>query len=361
MPRIRAILLQTVPIRARLVGSRRGKSGRNIAVPAKFINPLEKQLRQDHPTGHRTVRHVTVEDAAGQRIDNYLLGVMRGVPRSRVYGMLRKGEVRVNRGRVRADYRLKAGDVVRLPPWHAPPPGTLAAPSRAALDALEGRILYQDDALIVLDKPAGLAVHGGSGVASGVIEQLRVLFPNERRLELVHRLDRDTSGCLVLARKRSTLLALHAAFRDGTVAKTYDALVYGIWPPRLRAVRAELTRYVTRSGERRVRVASDGKPAYTEFSVRESCAAASWINAYPHTGRTHQIRVHCTTSGHPLVGDEKYAADSQLSMSRALDVQRLCLHASALELPVDGALRRFAAPIPADFERAWQALKRSCA
>ena len=340
--------------------SRRGKGGRNIAVPAKFINPLENQLPQNDAGEHRAVRHVTVGDAAGQRIDNYLLGVMRGVPRSRVYGMLRKGEVRVNRGRVRADYRLKAGDVVRLPPWHASPPSAQAQPSRAALATLERRILYQDDALIVLDKPAGLAVHGGSGVTSGVIEQLRILFPDERRLELVHRLDRDTSGCLVLARKRSTLLELHAAFRDGTVAKTYDALVYGIWPSRLRAVRAELTRFVTRSGERRVRVAADGKPAYTEFAVLQSCAAASWINAHPHTGRTHQIRVHCTTSGHPIVGDDKYAADSQLSSSRALGIARLCLHASSLELPIGGVSRRFAAPIPADFEGAWQALERSC-
>jgi 23S rRNA pseudouridine955/2504/2580 synthase len=330
-------------------------------VPAKFINPLEKHLRQDDPAEHRTVRYVTIEDAAGQRIDNYLLGVMRGVPRSRVYGMLRKGEVRVNRGRVRADYRLEAGDVVRLPPWHAPGPRATAQPPRAALHALERRILFQDDALIVLDKPAGLAVHGGSGVASGVIEQLRVLFPNDRRLELVHRIDRDTSGCLVLARKRSTLLELHAVFREGAVAKTYDALVYGIWPARLQAVRAELTRFVTRSGERRVRVAADGKSAYTEFSVVESCAAASWINAHPHTGRTHQIRVHCTTSGHPIVGDEKYAADPQLNASRALGIQRLCLHATSLELPLGGTLRRFVAPIPADFERAWQALQRSCA
>jgi 23S rRNA pseudouridine955/2504/2580 synthase len=326
-------------------------------VPAKFINRLEKQLPHDRPAGAQTVRHVTVDDAAGQRIDNYLLGLLRGVPRSRVYGMLRKGEVRVNRGRVRPDYRLREGDIVRLPPWRAAPTGTQARPAAAALDELARRIIYMDDALLVLDKPAGLAVHGGSGIQSGVIERLRMLFPSDRRLELVHRLDRDTSGCLLLARKRAALLDLHAAFRDATVAKTYDALVYGQWPLRLRSVRAELQRFVTRSGERRVRVADVGKPARTEFSVVHACQAASWIQARPHTGRTHQIRVHCATSGHPVVGDAKYAADALLELSRAAGVRRLCLHASSIVLPVGGVLRRFEAPVPDDFAAAWRALE----
>jgi 23S rRNA pseudouridine955/2504/2580 synthase len=328
-------------------------------VPTKFINPLEKHLPHDQPAGLQKVRHITVDDVAGQRIDNYLLALLRGVPRSRVYGMLRKGEVRVNRGRVRPDYRLRAGDVIRLPPWRAPPTGVAASPPRAALDELARRIIYRDDALLVLDKPAGLAVHGGSGVQSGAIEQLRALFPNERRLELVHRLDRDTSGCLVLARKRSTLLELHAAFRDAAVAKTYDALVYGVWPQRLRSVRAELERVVTRSGERRVRVSTTGKAARTEYAVVQSCASASWLKAHPHTGRTHQIRVHCASSGHPIVGDAKYASDALLAVSRGAGVQRLCLHASSVVLRLGGVTRRFEAPLPEDFRNAWQALQRA--
>jgi 23S rRNA pseudouridine955/2504/2580 synthase len=322
-------------------------------VTTKYINQQEKQL-PGSGSGNREVRHVTIDEAAGQRIDNFLLGELGGVPRSRVYGMLRKGEVRVNGGRVRPDYRLCGGDVVRVPPWRGPVVGTMSAPPRALLDQLSASIIYSDAGVIVLNKPAGLAVHGGSGIQSGVIEALRVLFPNERRLELAHRLDRDTSGCLVLARSRTALLEMHAAFRDAEVAKTYDALVYGTWPRTIRTVRAHLERFVTRTGERRVRVDMEGKVARTEFSIVTPGARASWIKAHPHTGRTHQIRVHCMTSGHPIVGDEKYAPDAQLADSRAIGVRRLCLHATSVALAIGGRLRRFDAPLPADFVAAWE-------
>jgi 23S rRNA pseudouridine955/2504/2580 synthase len=321
-------------------------------VTTKYINRQEKLLRD----GDHEVRHMEIDDAAGQRIDNFLLGAMAGVPRSRVYGMLRKGEVRVNGGRIRPDYRLKSGDVVRLPPWRGPVAGQATAPPRGLLDQLAASI-YQDAGVIVLNKPAGLAVHGGSGIQSGVIEALRLLYPNERRLELAHRLDRDTSGCLVLARNRTALLELHAAFRAATVAKTYDALVYGAWPRTVRTVRAHLERFVTRSGERRVRVVDVGKSARTEFSVVASGERASWVKAHPHTGRTHQIRVHCLTSGHAIVGDEKYAPDELLAFSRAAGVRRLCLHATSVALPIGGAQRRFEAPVPADFVEAWELLR----
>jgi 23S rRNA pseudouridine955/2504/2580 synthase len=324
-------------------------------VTTKFINQQEKLLRDsDHG-----VRHVAIDDAAGQRIDNFLLGEMNGVPRSRVYGMLRKGEVRVNGGRIRPDYRLKSGDVVRLPPWRGTVTGETPAPGRALLDQLAGSIIYEDAGVIVLNKPAGLAVHGGSGIRSGVIEALRVLYPDERRLELAHRLDRDTSGCLVLARHRTALLELHAAFRDATVAKTYDALVYGAWPRTVRTVRAHLERFVTRGGERRVRVVTVGKSARTEFSIVASDEHASWVKAHPHTGRTHQIRVHCQTSGHPIVGDEKYAPDELLAYSRGAGVRRLCLHATSVALPIAGTVRRFEAPVPVDFAEAWELLRRA--
>jgi 23S rRNA pseudouridine955/2504/2580 synthase len=323
-------------------------------VTNKYINQQEKQSPDLAIGGNREVRHVAIDEAAGQRIDNFLLGELGGVPRSRVYGMVRKGEVRVNGGRVRPDYRLRDGDVVRVPPWRGPVVGETSAPPRALLDQLSASIIYQDAGVIVLNKPAGLAVHGGSGIQSGVIEALRMLYPNERRLELAHRLDRDTSGCLVLARNRTALLEMHAAFRDATVAKTYDALVYGTWPRSIRTVRAHLERFVTRTGERRVRVDTDGKVARTEFSIVTASERASWIKAHPHTGRTHQIRVHCLTSGHPIIGDEKYAPDTQLEDSRAVGVRRLCLHATSVALPVGGRLRRFDAPLPADFSTAWE-------
>jgi 23S rRNA pseudouridine955/2504/2580 synthase len=311
------------------------------------------------PTAERArgVRHVQIGEAAGQRIDNYLLGELGGVPRSRVYGMLRKGEVRINGGRVKPDYRLSAGDVVRIPPWHGPAAGEPTLPSRGVLERLASRIIYQDANLIVIDKPAGTAVHGGSGIEHGIIEAFRALLPEERNLELVHRLDRDTSGCLLLAKHRAALLELHAAFRDGTVAKTYDVLVYGTWPRKLRTVRAHLEKYVTRSGERRVRVVPEGKPSRTEFSLVETAKSASWLKAHPHTGRTHQIRVHCQVSDHPVVGDEKYASEQQVAESRAMGIERLCLHASAVSIPIGGGMRRFEAPLPEDFAAAWRLLK----
>ncbi|HEY6599048.1 MAG TPA: RluA family pseudouridine synthase [Pseudomonadales bacterium] len=304
----------------------------------------------------RDVRHVDAGDSAGQRVDNFLLREMPGVPRSRIYGMLRKGEVRVNGGRIRPDYRLKPGDLVRVPPWHGPIAGEPGQPSAGLLDVLSHRLLYEDAAVIVLDKPPGLAVHGGSGISHGVIEMLRAMFPDESGLELAHRLDRDTSGCLVVARNRAALMELHTAFRDGSVAKNYDVLVYGTWPRKLRSVRAHLERYVTRTGERRVRVLADGKPARTEFNIVERNDRASWLKAHPHTGRTHQIRVHSLTSGHPVVGDEKYASDTLLEQSRALGIARLCLHATSVAIPVGGKVRRFDAPLPQDFIAAWRRL-----
>jgi 23S rRNA pseudouridine955/2504/2580 synthase len=275
------------------------------------------------------------------------------VPRSRVYRMLRRGEVRVNGGRISPEYRLRHGDRVRLPPWRgrAPSeqPGAPAPQLRRLLDA----VLFEDDEIIVLNKPSGIAVHGGSGISLGIVEMMRQARPDLARLELVHRLDRDTSGCLLLAKSRRALLPLHAAFRSGDVHKTYDVYVHGAWPKRIRSVSRNLTRYLTRSGERRVRSDLDGRAARTEFGIEAVAPGATWLRAHPHTGRTHQIRVHCQISGHPVVGDVKYANDEQQALARRVGIDRLCLHARVIVVP--GA-RRFEAPLPDDMVRAWTAL-----
>lgn len=305
------------------------------------------------------VEYREVDDDAGQRIDNFMLRELSGVPRSRVYRMLRKGEARVNGRRIRPDYRLCAGDVVRLPPWHKRPAESkpVARPSANVLAYLEQAILFEDADLLVLNKPSGLAVHGGSGVAFGVIEALRVLRPGDLRLELAHRIDRDTSGCLVLTKNRHTLVEVHQAFRDSRVRKRYDVLVHGHWPKRQRSVQLSLRRFVTRSRERRVVVDATGKTARTEYAVVEVGASGTHLRAHPHTGRTHQIRVHCQASGHPVVGDEKYGSDEQRSQWSAGGVRRLALHASSIKLPLGGADRRFDAPLPADFEAIWELLR----
>ena len=292
------------------------------------------------------VTHHTVVDHAGQRLDNFLTRRLKGVPKSRVYAMVRKGEVRVNGGRARPDKRLAAGDVVRVPP-HQPLRVRAGAPAEGLGAALLADVVHEDAGLIVLDKPAGIAVHGGSGVSAGVIEALRAVRPGAC-LELTHRLDRSTSGCLVIAKERRTLLAIHEAFRRGEVTKTYDLIVAGRWPRRLRAVPAPLARYVLPNGERRVRVSPDGAPAHTDFEVVRTSANATWLRAFPRTGRTHQIRVHAASRGHAILGDEKYA-----QRAGGLGAARLMLHASAIAFTVDGTRRRYEVP-PADaFAAVW--------
>lgn len=293
------------------------------------------------------VTHHTIEDCAGQRLDNFLLGRLKGVPRNRVYAMVRKGEVRVNGGRARPHRRLEAGDVVRVPPHGPPVAGTQPPPGLAG--ALEARILFEDARLIVLDKPAGVAVHGGSGVVAGVIEALRGARA-ESGLELAHRLDRDTSGCLAIAKDRGTLLALHTAFREGRVKKTYDVIVAGRWPRRVRTMQAALQRYTLPNGERRMRVSAAGAPARTDFDVHKTSASATWLRAFPRTGRTHQIRVHAAFGGHPILGDAKYAKRG----GAAAGVRRLMLHATSIAFELDAKRRRFEASPDADFAAAWE-------
>lgn len=284
------------------------------------------------------------EDQAGQRIDNYLLTRLKGAPRTLIYRILRKGEVRVNKGRIKPDYRLQAGDSVRIPPVRLPEPNEPVLVGQGILQALESNILYEDKALIVVNKPAGLAVHGGSGLNFGVIEAMRQLRPAVDQLELVHRLDRDTSGCLMIAKRRSMLRHLHAALRgddDGDgVTKRYIALVRGRWPATVKRVHAPLQKNNLRSGERMVEVNAEGKESLTEFSVLQRFGdMATLVEARPITGRTHQIRVHARHAGHPIAGDPKYGDDDFSQFIRELGGKRLFLHAASLsaQLP-DGTI-----------------------
>ncbi|MFK7976364.1 MAG: 23S rRNA pseudouridine(955/2504/2580) synthase RluC [Halioglobus sp.] len=290
---------------------------------------MASEEREDSHSGG--VRHVTVdEEASGQRLDNFLLKHARGVPKTRIYRALRKGEVRVNKGRARADYRIVAGDLVRIPPLHqASKTGSAAAPERMAQQILR-QTVHEDDDLLVVNKPSGLAVHGGSGLSFGLIETLRKLRPEARYLELVHRLDRDTSGLILIAKRAAILRELHRQLREKHIDKRYLALVAGHWPQRQVQVEAPLEKNVVLSGERMVRVSKEGKRALTQFKVVERYAHATLIEARPITGRTHQIRVHALHAGFPLLGDSKYENARSAQLTRELGLKRLFLHAASL-------------------------------
>ncbi len=277
------------------------------------------------------VRFVEVADErAGQRLDNFLARELKGVPRSRLYRAVRKGEIRVNMGRARADYRLREGDRVRIPPLRAGAAPAPAGVPRRWRGLASARLLYEDRGLLAIDKPAGLAAHGGSGQAAGLIECLRLLRGADRYLELAHRLDRETSGCLLVARKAAVLKDLHRQLRDGEMEKVYLALVWGNWPQRRRYVEAPLQKSHLLSGERVARVHPEGKAARTGFRVLRRYPDCTLVEARPLTGRTHQIRVHARHAGHPLLGDEKYAPREQLRWARRRGLRRLFLHARSL-------------------------------
>ncbi|MEJ5864018.1 23S rRNA pseudouridine(955/2504/2580) synthase RluC [Pseudomonas farsensis] len=286
-------------------------------------------------------------ELAGQRIDNFLITALKGVPKTLVYRILRKGEVRVNKGRVKPEYKLQAGDVVRVPPVRLPERDEPAPVAQGLLQRLEAAIVYEDKALIVMNKPAGIAVHGGSGLSFGVIEALRQLRPDAKELELVHRLDRDTSGLLMIAKKRSMLRHLHAALRGDGVDKRYMALVRGHWPTAKKQVNAPLQKSNLRSGERMVEVNDEGKEALTLFRVlRRFGEFATLVEARPITGRTHQIRVHTLHAGHMIAGDNKYGDEDFSREIRELGGKRLFLHAYQLTVPLpDGGELKLEAPV----------------
>lgn len=307
------------------------------------------------------VRHLEIAaDQAGQRIDNFLLRELKGVPKSRIYRLLRKGEVRVNGGRVEPTYRLLDGDRLRLPPVRQSPESEVSAqPPAGMLKRLENSVLYEDAGLLVINKPSGMAVHGGSGISFGVIEALRVLRPNARELELVHRLDRDTSGCLMIAKRRSVLRALHEALRTGAVDKRYMALLAGKLPRGTIPVEEALERYHVQGGERMVRVGAAGKPARTVFRTLARYAGATLAEADIATGRTHQIRVHAAHIGHPVLGDEKYGSREQNRRFRELGLKRLFLHAHQLRVTLPQSEQELVvtAPLSADLQQVLEALE----
>ncbi|MEO7387082.1 MAG: RluA family pseudouridine synthase, partial [Gammaproteobacteria bacterium] len=277
----------------------------------------------------RAVRVTAGVDEAGRRLDNFLMSHLKGVPRSHVYRLIRSGEVRVNSRRVQASYRLISGDEVRVPPVRQPEPGMAAPVGRVRADWIEARVLHEDDDLLVVHKPSGLAVHGGSGVSLGAIELLRATRGPHANLELVHRLDRDTSGCLLIAKRPAALRALHAQFREGTVDKRYLALLIGRWPGRARTVDAPLVTDERRGGERHVRVDAAGKEAVTHFVPLERFPDAVLAEVHLTTGRTHQIRVHAASIGHPVAGDERYGVPDDPIVGRH-GLTRLFLHARSL-------------------------------
>lgn len=295
---------------------------------------------REHQAATPGVRHLTVDvDSAGQRLDNYLTRELKGVPRTRLYRALRKGEVRVNKGRVKADYRLVSGDLVRIPPLRMPAPSDPPRIPRRWSQELDKRVVYEDKDLLVINKPSGLAVHGGSGLNFGLIECLRQMRPDDRYLELVHRLDRDTSGLILIARRPAALRELHRQLREGKVDKRYLALVVGSWPKRLSVVEAPLAKNVLQSGERMVRVSKEGKRSLTEFAIVERLSGATLVEAKPITGRTHQIRVHAQHAGFPLCGDDKYSDDRTASFCQQQGLKRLFLHARKLRFSLPDAGR----------------------
>ena len=268
------------------------------------------------------------EENDGQRLDNFLMRLCKGVPKSHIYKAVRGGEVRINKGRVQPDSRVSTGDMVRVPPMRLPAPN-----QKRPVPGLEFPIIFEDEGLLVIDKPAGVAVHGGSGVSFGVIEALRASRPEAKFLELAHRLDRDTSGLLMIAKKRNVLLSLHEMFRTSGGRKHYFALVEGDWVNDRQHIRFALTKWTTQTGERRVKVDPEGQLAHTIVSSKKRFKGYSLVDAELKTGRTHQIRVHLASSGFPIVGDDKYGRDATHAYFSKLGFSRMFLHAHRLEMP----------------------------
>jgi 23S rRNA pseudouridine955/2504/2580 synthase len=324
-----------------------GKRPQTVAPPSALHDSPQVQL-------------ITIsEEEADQRIDNFLLRICKGVPKSHIYRVLRSGEVRVNKGRIDQTYRLKEGDVVRVPPVR------IAEKSTHAVPGAEFTILLEDSHLLVIDKPAGVAVHGGSGVSYGVIEQLRAARPDAKFLELVHRLDRDTSGILMLAKKRSALTNLHEQIRSGLLDKRYLTLVHGDWQNARQHIKLPLFKYSTADGERRVRVQADGMASHTIFSLVRRYGPFALLEAELKTGRTHQIRVHLASSGFPIAGDDKYGdfglnRSLQKAEGSRIAFKRMFLHAHQLTLvhPETGKPVTLNAALPPECRQFLQSLEK---
>jgi 23S rRNA pseudouridine955/2504/2580 synthase len=317
------------------------------------IKPGTDPIKKEPPTpGNRGVSQIEVsEDEAGQRIDNYLLARLKGVPKSHVYRVLRSGEVRINSKRVEASRRVAAGDRIRIPPVRIAERGEEVPAPHFRLP-----VIYEDDALVAIDKPSGIAVHGGSGVAHGVIESLRSMRPEARFLELVHRLDRETSGVLLVAKKRASLVALHEMMRSRAMDKRYLVGVAGRFRNEMQRVNLALAKRVTREGEKRVSVSESGQEAQTVFRRIARSAEFSLLEAELLTGRTHQIRVHLAHLKHPVLGDDKYGNYELNKRLRKEGLKRMFLHAAALRFahPLTGEEMKLEAPLPRDLGEFWE-------
>ncbi|SFI26737.1 23S rRNA pseudouridine955/2504/2580 synthase [Collimonas sp. OK307] len=341
--------------KARTQAAPKHKAERNVAVKQEASAPPPP------PPQALAVQLLTIgEEDAGQRIDNFLLRICKGVPKSHIYRVLRSGEVRVNKGRIDQTYRLVEGDVIRVPPIR------IAEKQEKVVPGAEFKILLEDNHLLVIDKPAGVAVHGGSGVSYGVIEQLRAARPQAKFLELVHRLDRDTSGILLLAKKRSALTNLHEQMRDGDTDKRYLVLVHGDWQNERQHVKLALHKYTAGDGERRVRVQADGQASHTIFNLIRRYGDYALLEAELKTGRTHQIRVHLSASGFAIAGDDKYG---DFALNRALQkadgqriaLKRMFLHAYQITFahPETGKPVTLKAPLPPECEKFLKSLPKN--
>jgi 23S rRNA pseudouridine955/2504/2580 synthase len=318
---------------------------------------LSKTRNQFDPAA---VNLVEIDEAsAGQRIDNFLAKILKGVPKSHIYRILRSGEVRVNSKRVEASHKLALEDVVRVPPVRMAAMQSDDAPKAPVTAKFEQAIIFEDEAMLVIDKPAGFAVHGGSGVSRGVIEQLRLERPHAKFLELVHRLDRETSGVLMLAKKRSALVALHEAMRRDQMDKRYVMLVHGVWKEKKRRVVLNLHKHVSANGERRVSVQEEGQESETIFHLRKNLGNFSLLEAQLITGRTHQLRVQLAHLGFPIAGDDKYG---DFALNKALQkrgLKRMFLHSmeTGIRHPLSGEKLKLIAPLPKELERFVQNLE----
>lgn len=309
------------------------------------------------------VRFITIDsEDAGQRVDNFLVKTLKGVPKSHIYRLLRKGEIRANKKRIKPEYKLQDEDILRIAPIRISEK-TDTVPTQLNIVAnLEKQILFEDERLIVINKPSGMAVHGGSGLSFGLIEAMRALRPEARMLELVHRLDRDTSGCLVIAKKRSALRNLHEQLRNKTVQKFYHALVKGQWSAKVTKVTEGLRKNDLKSGERVVIVDNvNGKESETRFRILQQYQNSTLVRAFPVTGRTHQIRVHCQIKGHAIACDAKYGNEEFDEEMKQIGLKRLFLHAASIEFthPLSNERMKIEAPLDAELQKALNKLVKS--
>lgn len=318
---------------------------------------LSKARNQFDPAA---VNLVEIDEASvGQRVDNFLAKILKGVPKSHIYRILRSGEVRVNSKRIEASHKLEMHDIVRVPPVRMAAIQAEASVKAPVTAKFEQAIIFEDDAMLVIDKPAGFAVHGGSGVSRGVIEQLRLERPHAKFLELVHRLDRETSGVLMLAKKRSALVALHEAMRRDQMDKRYVMLVHGEWKEKKKRVVLNLHKHVSANGERRVSVQEDGQESETIFHLRKNLGEFSLLEAQLITGRTHQLRVQLAHLGFPIAGDDKYGDFALNKVLQKKGLKRMFLHSmeTGIRHPLSGEKLKLVAPIPKELERFIQTLE----